>query len=98
MTTISSLQAELSSWNDKSETASNDAKKHRVNAANYNANGYADKAQLENNAAIDKDNQSADFAAKAQEVTSKIQSMEYEVSQLESQIQALQDKLVRITG
>lgn len=98
MPTITALQAQLSLWNEKAQSATEDAKKHRVSAANYDANGYADKAQLEYGAADDKDKQSSDFEAKAQETSSIIQGLEQEVQQLESQIQDLQDKRARITG
>lgn len=98
MTSISSLQNDLDLWNEKSQTATDDAKKHIVNAANYNANGYADKAQMESNAAADKENKSSDYTAKAKEIAGMIESMEQEARQLESQINDLQDKLARITG
>jgi predicted phage-related endonuclease len=98
MTTIASLQDELSSWNDKAQAAADEANKHRTNAANYSANGYADKAQSETVAAIDSDKQSADYVAKVQQISKQIQNLEHQAGQIESQIQDLQSKLAAITG
>lgn len=98
MTSISSLQSELEQWNSKAQTATDDAKRHLVNADNYNANGYADKAQMESNAAVDKERQSSEYDAKAKEIAATIEAMEQEASEVQSQIKDLQDKLARITG
>ncbi len=98
MTTIASLQNELSTWNDKARAAADEAQKYRTSAANYSANGYADKTASETSAALDSDRQAADFSAKAQQISKQIQSLEQQAGQIEGQIRDLQSKLSAITG
>lgn len=98
MATLASLQDEYKEWSNKAQESVEDAARHRTNAANYSANGYADKAASETDAALVCDRKNLEYRAETERVHNEIEKVKSSAQEIKNKIADLQKDYIAITG